>query len=95
MTRGLYYIEAPTHIHIPVVNPPVALIFSLSCLYMKTYRVHRIFNNASKLSRVSITDRFVCTANAWVGFIHQLNTLGIRLCGFYAYDSVVTHKENA
>ncbi|CAM9280664.1 unnamed protein product, partial [Pylaiella littoralis] len=35
----------------------VGLTFTSSCLYMKTYRVHRIFNNSSKLSRISITDR--------------------------------------
>ncbi|CAN0377020.1 unnamed protein product, partial [Ectocarpus sp. 12 AP-2014] len=41
----------------------IGLTFTSGCLYMKTYRVHRIFNNESKLSRISITDRQLVT---WV-----------------------------
>lgn len=45
----------------PVPSPTPCFHFSTSCLYMKTYRVHRIFNSPSKLTRISITDRYIPT----------------------------------
>eukprot|EP00752_Nemacystus_decipiens_P001936 g1865.t1 len=51
----------------------VGLTFTSGCLYMKTYRVHRIFNSASKLSRISISDRQL------VGWVLRLVAVDVTL----------------